>query len=417
MDVELETYGCSMNKADSEFMAGLLADAGFTVAEKGNVIVVNTCSVKTPTENKIIKRLSALASEKKKVVVAGCMPASLPYLTSMFPCFSFIGTNVFDVVEAVKAACDGRRFVKITESNEKVCIPRVRENPLVEIVPIAEGCVGECNYCITKKARGTLKSYAPEKIVAQVRTAVRDGVKEVWITAQDTGAYGLDSGSSLPEVLNEVCSVDGSFKVRVGMMNPSHVSDFIDDLIGAYSNDKVYKFLHLPVQSGDNGVLDDMNRQYTVEDFKRIVNAFRKAFDATISTDVIVGYPTENERAFKNSVKLMEETKPDVLNISRYWSRPGTKANMLKQHPGRITKARSRLMNDLFREIGLERNRRWVGWSGTAVVSEKTPDNGFCARNDFYKPIVLKSDKNIFGRRVDVKVVGCTYYDLRAEIV
>lgn len=420
--VRIETYGCAMNQADSEFIAGLLQDRGFRIVsedEDADIVVLNTCVVKTPTENKIMKRLRELDEKGVNVVVAGCLPAAYPETAEKFPRFGFIGTNASDVVEAVESAASGRRYVKIVHtSEEKVHLPKTRINPVIEITPIAEGCLGACSYCITRKARGRLKSYSPEKIVKQIREAVvKDNVKEVWITAQDTGAYGLDIGTSLPELLNRIAEIGGDFKVRVGMMNPNHVLDFLEELVESYMNGKIYKFVHLPVQSGDDNVLKDMEREYTVEDFRYIAGEFRSKLNATISTDVIVGYPTETREAFENTLRLMKETQPDIVNITRYWRRPGTKACSLREFPGKTTKERSRITSRRFEEIGLARNSVLVGWKGKALVSEKTSDESFCARNDGYKPIILKSsDDDLLGRFVEVEVEEATYYDLRGSL-
>jgi len=418
MDFELETYGCAMNQADSEIICGLLERHGHRrVKEKGEIVVINTCTVKTPTENKIRKKLRELAAKKRRVVVAGCLPAAQKKIADEFPRFCFIGVNPTDVVEAAAAAAGGRRYVAINAPEEKVCMPKNRLNRFVEITPIAEGCLGECSYCITRAARGKLKSFQEKRVVEHVKHALADGVREVWITAQDTGAYGLDRGTSLPKLLNAITQLPGDFKVRVGMMNPNHVIPLLDELVDAYANEKIYRFAHLPVQSGSDMTLKEMGRRYTVEDFRRIVNALRKKLNTTISTDVIVGYPTEGEEEFKETLKLINEVKPDVLNISRFWPRPGTKAAEMKQHPGRVTKERSRETNEVFKEVGLTQNRKWLDWQGTALVSEKNDDGTYTARNQWYRPIIIKCEDDIMGEKVEVKVSKATYYDLRGRLL
>lgn len=420
--VQVETYGCAMNQADSEIIAGLLEEAGHVVAgEGGDVLVVNTCTVKTPTEVKIKRRLRELEKTGRRVVVAGCLPAASPAVADSFPTFSFVGVNVQDVPKAVEVAAAGRRVVLIKKSGEKVCLPKRRLNPFVEIVPIAEGCLGSCSYCITKAARGRLRSFPTEKIVVQVKGAVTAGVREVWLTAQDTGAYGLDLGSSLPELLQAVVAVPGDFKVRVGMMNPNHALGFLDELVEAFHDEKVYRFLHVPVQSGSDRILREMGRGYTADDFRLIAKRFMAPADVqplgtTISTDVIVGYPTETDQDFKETLKLIEQTKPDIVNISRFWPREGTKAAEEKQCPGSITKQRSRATNRLFEKTGLERNKRWVGWKGKALVSEKNNDGSYTARNQWYKPVIVKSEKEILGKEIKVRISNATHYDLRGVI-
>ncbi len=413
--IQIETYGCAMNRADSEAMAGLLAKNGFEFGGDG-ILIVNTCTVKTPTERKILKRLENLRG--RMVIVSGCLPSADPSIVERFPDFSFLGMNVEDIVNAVKAVEKGDRFVRIKEGKCRLELPRRRENPVVEIVPIAQGCVGDCSFCITRKARGCLISYPKDLILENIEKAILEGVKEIWLTAQDTGAYGIDIDESLPNLLGDICEIEGEFKIRVGMMNPSHVLKILDELTLAYRDEKIYKFLHIPVQSGDDNVLRDMNRRYRVDNFRKIVSKFRENFpEMTISTDVIAGFPTEDELAFENTVNLIEEIKPEVLNISRFWTRPGTDAERLKALHGRITKERSRIMNKVFRKIGLQGNRKWIGWEGKALVSGPGKRGGFCARNFVYKPIILHSDENLLGKSVEVRITDATYYDLRGEVV
>ncbi|MFH1789340.1 MAG: tRNA (N(6)-L-threonylcarbamoyladenosine(37)-C(2))-methylthiotransferase, partial [Candidatus Altiarchaeota archaeon] len=399
-----------------ERIVGLLLGHGFDVGDNGEVVVVNTCTVKSPTESKIRKRLRELSAKGRSVVVAGCIPAADQSIVEEFPVFSFIGTNVSDVVAAVEATASGGRYVNIGSSGDKMCIPKVRANPIVEIVPILEGCLGSCSYCIVRKARGALKSYPMADIVGRVREAVSEGVREIWLTSQDNSAYGKDADSTLPELLRAVSEVEGEFMVRVGMANPNHVAGFLDELVDAFTDERIYRFLHVPVQSGSDTVLSEMGRRYIVDDFKAIVDAFRKRYDATISTDVIAGYPTETEEAFQETISLIKEVEPDVLNVSRFWARPGTEAAKLKQLPGRETKRRSRILNEVFEKVGFERNSKWVGWRGTALASEKNADGTYTCRNSHYKPIVIKSGKDVFGRFVNVEVREATYFDLRGKI-
>ena len=417
MKVEIETYGCAMNQGDSEIMAGLLEKHGHKVVKKkGDVLLVNTCTVKTQTENKIRRRLRELEKGGYMVVVAGCMPAADTKIAEDFPGFSFIGVNSQDIVNAVNSELAGVRFVSIKKAGEKICTPKIRINPLIEIVPIAEGCLGACKYCLTKNARGSLRSFKPEDIERHVENAVSEGVKEIWITAQDTGAYGLDKSTNLPELLNRIVQLEGDFKIRVGMMNPNHALGFLDELLEVFKNEKIYRFIHLPVQSGSDKVLKEMGRKYNIEDFKLIATSFRKKLDATLSTDIIAGYPTETEQDFRQTLRLIEQTKPDIVNISRYWSRPGTSAADLKQHQGSLIKERSGRVSQLFKRIGLERNRKWIGWKGTCLASEKNPDGTFTIRNLWYKPIIVRTKKQILGKNVEVEVKDATSIDLRGVI-
>ncbi|MFH1721692.1 MAG: tRNA (N(6)-L-threonylcarbamoyladenosine(37)-C(2))-methylthiotransferase [Candidatus Altiarchaeota archaeon] len=413
--ISIETYGCAVNQADSEKITSELLAAGYDVGDDGDVIVVNTCTVKGPTEKKIIRRLRELEAAGKNVIVAGCLPSAQPEIVEEFSGFGFVGINGEDVTKAVSSVLTGKPYVNIQLHSSVDKQQSFRINPVVEIVPISQGCLGSCSYCITKKARGDLKSRSCDEILTQIKKGIQAGIKEVWLTAQDTGCYGLDIDSNLPELINEVSSLRGDFRVRVGMMNPNHVLGFLDELVESFQSEKVYNFLHLPLQSGCNKILREMGREYSVEDFNDIVGEFRKNEKFSISTDVIVGYPTESEEEFQETVQVIKEIQPDILNISRFWARPHTAAMELKPLAGRITKARSRIMNEVFKGIGKNRNRRWIGWKGTALVSEYKKD--LCARNKSYKPIIIKSKRNLLGEEVGVEITEVTYYDLRGRII
>ncbi|MEM2918376.1 MAG: tRNA (N(6)-L-threonylcarbamoyladenosine(37)-C(2))-methylthiotransferase [Candidatus Altiarchaeota archaeon] len=417
--VSILTYGCSMNKADSEIISGMLKRQGIRIVNDSEIVIVNTCTVKTPTERKILKKLRELEKSKKKVIVVGCLPIAQPEISEKFKKFSFIGSNFSDIPVAINYAIKGKKFVEISNEREIEFETKLRSNKFVEITPIAQGCLGSCSYCITKISRGKLKSIPEEKILKHIENALKENVKEIWLTAQDTGAYGFDIGTNLPNLVREITKLNGKFFIRIGMMNPKNAKKILDELIEIYKSEKVYKFFHLPVQSGDDEILEKMQRNYTVEDFKKILYKLREEIpEITISTDIIVGFPTESEEQFQNTLKLIEEIKPDVLNISRFWPRPKTMAAKMTQLPGRETKRRSRIATELFKKIGLERNKRWISWQGEALISEyDKKTNTYTARNFAYKPIILKSRENLLGEFVRVKVKEATCYDLRAEVL
>jgi MiaB/RimO family radical SAM methylthiotransferase len=232
-------------------------------------------------------------------------------------------------------------------------------------------------------------------------------VNEIWLTSQDTACYGKDIAVNLVGLLNEVCETEEKFFVRVGMMTPNHALSLLDDLVDAYMNEKIFKFLHLPVQSGDDRVLRLMNRLYSVEDFKKVVRTFRKRFPKmTIATDVICGFPGENRGAFEHTLQLIDEVQPDILNVSKFFPRPRTPAAEMRQLPPQEVKERSRKVAELARKVSLERNQGWLGWEGEIVIDEegKRPTS-WIGRNFAYRPIVVRSDEILHGRFVDVRVV------------
>jgi len=229
----------------------------------------------------------------------------------------------------------------------KLSLPKSKNN----IIQILQGCKGNCNFCITRLEKGRLYSYPKSKIIQEFKKAITKN-KVIYLTSQDNACYGLDKNhhSQLPELLNEILKIKGNYKIRIGMMNPTHTLPILKELITVYKDQKIIKFLHIPVQSGSNKVLKEMNRFHSVEDFKKIVKLFRKAIpDITISTDIIVGYPTETELDFQQTLKLLKQIKPEVLNISRFTSRPHTLAAKLKQLSTEIKKQRSRISANLLK--------------------------------------------------------------------
>lgn len=410
--VYIESFGCPTNLADGEVIAGCLEGAGYTIAQiptEADIMIYNTCAVKTPTENRMVDRLKRVP-RGKKVIVAGCLPLiNLKRLRREVAPDGIIGPAPGpEIVEAVERVQRGERvFVLRTDSKPLLSLPRVVSSRVVRIIPIAYGCRGDCSFCCVRFARGPLRSYGVDEVVGEVRRALGEGVREFWLTAQDSGSYGKDIGVDLVRLLRGVAGVEGDFFVRVGMMNPEHALGMLDELIEAYKDEKVFKFLHLPVQSGDDGVLSLMNRHYSVSDFKRIVQSFRREIPrVTVATDFICGFPGEDDEAFERSLSLIEEVKPDVVNVSKFSPRPGTLAKTMGRLPGRLVKERSRRMVELCRKTSSERNRSWLGWVGDVLIDEEGKDGSWVGRNFAYKPIVIRSKENLLGKLLRTRVDG-----------
>jgi len=415
MKVFIETYGCSANRSHSERIAGLATESGCALAESekdADAIILNTCVVKRQTEQKILDRIKSIRRNfpEKKIVLAGCLP-EIPELLKKADYDAVIKKT--DDFAPVLEKLSGIKMERGLESNGNL---KIRKNPLVDIEEIAEGCLGSCSYCIVRRAKGALKSKSAEKIIKNIKSASKEGCREIWLTAQDTACYGFDSGSNLPELLGSACRINSDFSIRVGMMNPEHALKILPALIEAYKSEKVYKFLHLPVQSGSDIILKKMNRHYNAEDFLLIVSEFRKAFPSIqVWTDIIVGFPGESERDFKETVELMKNVKPGFVNVSQFGPRPGTPAEKMEQVPGNAKKDRSKKLSEILKGIYLENNKKWIGWEGKALVTEKSK-TGFLGKNFAYKPVQIQSEKNIFGKYVNVKITKASSSALFGEI-
>lgn len=405
MNIFIKTYGCTHNHSDSEFMAGLLEQEGFKLVDdeaSSDLIIINTCTVKDPSEKKFFSELKKI---KKPVVVAGCIPQSdqnNPTLQN----YSLIGVKqIEDIVEVVKQTLAGNKVQFLNQSNNpRLNLPRIRRNPIVEIIPISSGCLGQCTFCKTKFARGSLISFKEEAIIKQARAALNEGIKEIWLTSEDTGAYGLDIKTTLPHLLKELLKINKDYKVRLGMINPEYVISYVDELVEIYQNEKMFKFLHIPVQSGNDRILKLMKRPYTIKDFKKVVLHMTKLIPAlTISTDMICGFPTETDEEFQDTLDLVKEMNFPVLNISKFYPRPGTLAAKMVPLDTMIKKARSKKLTNLNRAHIT--NVEWIGWKGEIIVDDVGNEGSFLGRTDSYRQIVVRG-KNLFGKHLKVKVVG-----------
>jgi MiaB/RimO family radical SAM methylthiotransferase len=334
-------------------------------------------------------------------------------------------------VDVVKRVASGEKVVALNGSPRKLALslPRVRVNPVVSIVPVTYGCVGECSYCCVRFARGSLRSFSVDEVVDYVRRSLGEGVREFWFTGQDVACYGLDLDASVGvvDLSRKVCQINdfGEFWVRLGMMTPSLLLRFVDyyaEFLSAQqeSAGKVFEFLHIPVQSGDDEVLGLMNRRYCVEDFTRIIAAFKRVLPrVTLATDVIVGFPGESENAFQRTVSLIEEVKPDIVNVSKFFARPNTLAEKMKNRvSAEELGRRSEVMADVARRISLEKNKAWVGWRGQVLIDEKGKEEGsWVGRNFAYKPVVVHSEEDMLGKILSVRVVDAFQSHLLGEIV
>jgi len=423
-NVYIESYGCSANQNNGEIMAGLLLRAGFNIVvneENADLIIINSCIVKEPTMQKIVYRIKEIPLSKK-LIVAGCMADAMAKRISLLNLnASILGShNVNDIVKVAKKVMEGERIVEIRKDHEvHLCKPKVYSKKIIGITQISEGCVGDCSYRIVKSVKGSLYSYPQEEILSNIKNDVAAGCKEIWLTSQDCSAYGLDKNpkSQLPVLLKEIVKIKGKFKVRLGMSNPNHILPIIKDIIEIYKDKKMLKFLHIPTQSGSDKVLTDMSRHYKAKDFSKIIEEFRKAFpDMVFSTDVIVGYPTESEKDFEETLELMRKTQPDIINISKFWPMQGTKASTLQQpHPDEL-KSRTIAMTNLHNQIALEKNKSYVGQNVSVLIDEKSFGDFWIGRLDNYKPVMVKSKDKLLGQTVNVNIFDANNHYLFGNI-
>ncbi len=421
LKVYFETYGCSLNFSDTDIMKGFFDDSELTNLENADVVVINTCTVKGPTERKMLRRIKEL-SKTKKVVVAGCLAEAQPELVKEF---NLVGTEHLDKIRiAIENAINNKveHFIGENKNIMNGFFNKRLHSKVVEIIPISRGCLSQCSYCITKISRRDLKSYPIEIIINRIKFALDHGIKEIWLTSEDLGCYGFDINTNIVELLksiNNLFEKENKFAwIRLGMSNPKYIRKYIKDILYLIDNGPFFKFLHLPVQSGSNNILKQMKRMYSVEEFLELINIIRNHDPLfTISTDIIVGYPTETEEDFKKTLQVLEQIKPDVVNISRFWPRPKTEAFKLKQLHGRIIKERSRIATKLCNKLEYERNKLWLNKTSKAIVDEvnESTNEFFTARNRYYKPIILYNNFEL-GNLIDVKITDAKAHYLIGEL-
>ena len=424
MNVYIESYGCTFNKADGQIMAGVLNENNIELVDNiddADVIIVNTCYVKLPTENKIVYKIQQLQKNfpDKKIIVGGCMVEIDPEkLDSIGPNCSWIGPHQLNkVADIVKQTyCGGVIRESGFSKESKVGVPKISDDSLIHIIQICEGCLGVCTFCCTRFARGPLNSYSISNIVAEAKGAIENGACEIQLTAQDTAAFGRDSGEKLSDLIKEVANIKGDFRIRVGMMHPKNILDDVDEIIDAMKHPKVYDFIHLPVQSGSDKVLSDMRRGHNISQYMDIVSKFKKEIpDLTLAVDIIVGYPTEDDEDFDLTVKLLKEIKPSLIHLSKYQHRKGAISSSLKEIPHDVMKKRSKYLSQIKSEITEEENKHLVGTNQKVLVVEEGSKGGFIAKTDSYIPVIVEDAE--LGSFVDVKITEATSTYLKSQLL
>lgn len=398
----IETYGCVANKVDSEIIKASLESAGWkevSSPEEADVVLINTCAVKTKTEEHMIARIRKLLPFDP--IVIGCLADVNPERIRSLGVKHLFGPRSYEKLG---------EFLGVEIPSVKAGVPKKREKNLIASVYIAEGCNSACTYCASRLARGRTRSFPLENIVKEIREAVEEGRKEIRLTGQDTGVYGTDTGSSLVELLSEILErVEGDYRIRVGMMSPEHAIRLVDEgYLDLFEDERLYRFFHLPVQSGNDRILRLMGRKYTAGEFYELVRKIRRRFpEALIETDVIVGFPTETWEEFLDTVRLIEELQIDVVNISRFSPRPGTPAARFRgQISSNEKKRRSKYITEVHERVSLERYKPYVGRIERVLVVEEGNRGWNRGRLQNYRLVLVKN--GVLGEFQDVRITDLT---------
>jgi MiaB-like tRNA modifying enzyme len=417
----LKNFGCTQNQGEGENIRQILLHSRGEEVEdkyKADVIIVNTCAVKTPTEDKVIQFIYDSSMTDADIIVTGCLSKINPdRIKKACPDAILtppnIGKSILKYVPLQLTNGEAYQMAKLPE--EPVFLSDL---PLTTIVPISQGCLGSCTYCTVKYARGWLTSYPVKYIVNYVKKAVEMGAKELYITSQDTAVYGRDNCATLPELLEKILEIEGDYQIRIGMMNPTYASEILDGIIELMKKDeRIYRFLHIPVQSGSDKILESMKRNYDIEAFSNLVRKVRNELpDITLSTDIIVGFPGETNFDFDLTVKCLEKNLFDIVNVSKYGDRPfAASSNFPNKIPSDIKKKRSKYISEKVHEIQKLRNEKWFDWKGSVIILKETTSGNKFARNIHYKPVIL-TEGNL-GDRVSVEVTGNSRSTLKGKVV
>jgi len=430
----IETYGCTSNKADSYIITNILTNSGYTQVklEDAQFLIINTCAVKEQTENKIKERLKNLHESYRSytdrfIIIAGCLPHITPnyfgVIKKIIPSFSAIIDLdnfrdlpvIFDEIKLGKKNLICKSEISIDKSEILITHPKGK---ITGIIPISEGCLGSCTYCCVKHARGKLNCYDPSNIVKNVEHQLKQGINQVFLTSQDCSIYQYD-GIQLSDLVKEIVNLDFNFFLRIGMINPSFLIDKMDQLISIFKLPKVYKFLHIPIQSGSNKILLKMQRKYLISDIIDNIDILRKEFPSlTISTDIICGFPGETEYDFYRTLNFVKWLKPEILNISKFTPRPGTKAKEMKQINSRTIKERSIRLSTIFRNSLEHINDAWKDWEGNILLLHKgSKKSQAFGRNIAYKNIFVNDFDGAYGKFVNVKIERVEGFNLFGKII
>ncbi len=416
MQTYIKTYGCTLNRADSDIMQALLSGSGICIATdegKADVIIINTCTVKRQTQQRILDELREIGKTGKAIVVAGCLAGASPNLISQrAPGASLVSPgNVHRIVEAVEAAHCGRRVCFLDSGRiDKLRLFRPAGGVIARI-PTGEGCLSSCSFCETKFARGSLKSFSEELIIRAISDSVAGGAREIQLTSQDMGAYGADTKTDVARLMDSIRKIEGDFSVRIGMLNPDHIDAYLDGIIRNIQDRRFYRFLHLPVQSGSGYVAHSMGRRCSPGHFAEVAERLRTEVGGiTIETDLIAGYPTESEADFEDTVRFVKEVKPDITNISKFGVRPHARAAGLTQLDAATVKERSTRLSRTVREIQNGINSGFVGKRVMARMTE-LGSHSMNGKTDSYKQVVVRSsdaDGLRLGERAELEVYAAS---------
>ena len=429
----IQTFGCQQNEADSERLAGYCTMMGYKPADKpedAKLILVNTCAVREHAEKKalsIIGQYKHIKDADPSVVigVGGCMVTqksradklkmSYPYVS-----FTFDTGAIHRIPELVLNALEGgrRSFILSEEWKIDEGVPINRSSKHMAWLSIMYGCNNFCTYCIVPYVRGRERSRTTVDILNEARQLIDGGAKDITLLGQNVNSYKGENGENIAELMRKICALDGDFRLRFMTSHPKDASDELFRVMA--EEEKVVKHFHLPLQSGSDKILHDMNRRYTTEAYLEKIAKLRELVpDVSLTSDIIVGFPGETEEDFEGTLSMLERVGYDMIFSFIYSPREGTPAAKLEQVPHEVSTERFERMLKLQNAISDEKNARFVGRTMRILAEEesKTDSDMLTGRGDCVRPIHFRAPKEMIGSFVNVKITGAETFCMHGELI
>lgn len=429
----INTYGCQMNVHESEKLAGILISKGYAPAESqesADIIVFNTCCIRETAEQRVLGNLGIVkklleSRPHVKVAVCGCMAqkdGAAAALKKRCPFINIIfGThNLHKFGEYLDELSSQKRIIDVWEKEVGVVenVPIYRTSGVNAWVNIAYGCNNFCSYCIVPYVRGRERSRQEQHIIDDVKRLVDEGYKEITLLGQNVNSYGHDfhdPSVNFAALLDKLSCIDGKFKIRFMTSHPKDLSEDVVKVIAA--SDKLADFIHLPIQSGSDKILELMNRKYTKSDYLKRIDMIRKYIpNVGLSSDIMVGFPYETEEDFLETVDVVKRVHYNNLYTFIYSRRSGTPADKMEQVDIKTKKERIRRLIDLQFEIGNEEAQACVGKTYEVLCDEWSNGIGK-GKSSCEKAISFKNSGNCLGEFVKVKITGTKNNQLKGEVI
>ena len=429
----VETYGCQQNEADSERIRGILIESGYEIvsdAEGADVVVMNTCAIREHAEQRVFGNLGALTHTKRrhegqKIFLCGCMAGqtvvtdrikkSYPHVDGVFSTH-----HLWQFAEILyKVLTSGKRVFYIEDEPGSIAegLPQMRDNKLKAWVSIMYGCNNFCTYCIVPYVRGRERSRQPEDILAECRSLIESGAKEITLLGQNVNSYGKDlaCGVDFADLLNAICAIPGEFLIRFMTSHPRDAGKKLFDTMAA--NPKIAKQLHLPFQSGSSRVLKAMNRHYDREKYLEAVNYAKSVMpDLVLTSDVIVGFPGETAEEFEETLTLIDQVRYDSLFTFIFSPRPGTPAAKMeditpKEEKNRRFDRLCALQNSISEQI----HQSYVGKTMRCLV-DGTDKDLLTARTEGGRLVRFRGDSALIGTYQNITITGSNTWSLTGHL-